>query len=159
MPRFTPECFSFVANVDTANMKKFRAGIDQLLKEGVAQSFEVHNSLERVPLIGAVGPLQFEVLQYRLETEYKAECRVEPAPWKTVRWVRVKDGEAVTDSPPEVQLPSGCSLARDVAGQWVVPVRGYLHGAVPDRAKRASRSARPSLSVTPCGTIFRVARR
>ncbi|MFT5106033.1 MAG: peptide chain release factor 3 [Verrucomicrobiales bacterium] len=120
MPRFTPECFSFVRNVDTTNMKRFRSGIDQLLKEGVAQQFDVYKSLERVPLIGAVGPLQFEVLQYRLETEYKAECRVEAAPWKTVRWVREKGGEAVTEEPPMVILPSGCSLASDSQGQWVV---------------------------------------
>lgn len=120
MPRFTPECFSFVRNVDTTNMKRFRNGIDQLLKEGVAQLFEVYKSLERVPLIGAVGPLQFEVLQYRLETEYNAECRVEAAPWNTVRWVRAKGGEAVTDLPPQVVLPSGCSLATDSQGQWVV---------------------------------------
>jgi peptide chain release factor 3 len=120
MPRFTPEVFSFVRNIDTTNMKRFRNGIDQLLKEGVAQLFEVHKSLERVPLIGAVGPLQFEVLQYRLETEYNAECRVEPAPWKTVRWVKEKGKGHAEPEPPLVILPSGCSLATDSQGQWVV---------------------------------------
>ncbi len=120
MPRFTPECFAFVRNVDTTNMKRFRSGIDQLLKEGVAQAFEIHKSLERVPLIGAVGPLQFEVLQYRLETEYKAECRVEPAPWSTVRWIKEKGAGDAETEPPMVVLPSGCSLATDAQGQWVV---------------------------------------
>jgi peptide chain release factor 3 len=120
MPRFTPECFSFVRNVDTTNMKRFRAGIEQLLKEGVAQAFEVHKSLERVPLIGAVGPLQFEVLQYRLESEYNAECRVEAAPWTTVRWIKEKGAGNSEPEPPMVILPSGCSLATDGQGQWVV---------------------------------------
>jgi peptide chain release factor 3 len=56
-------------------------------------------------------------MQYRLETEYNAECRVEPAPWQFVRWV--VDGEgAPLASKPELLLPSGCQLARDPLGMW-----------------------------------------
>ncbi len=122
MPRFAPECFAYVVNRDTSAMKRFRAGLDQFLKEGVAQSYEIHKSLQRVPLLGAVGPLQFEVLKYRLESEYKSECRIDDAPWSVVRWISPKGSSAgiITAEPPAVTLSTGASLARDAAGQWVV---------------------------------------
>jgi peptide chain release factor 3 len=122
MPRFSPECFAYILNNDTANYKRFREGLDQLLKEGVAQAYDLHNSHQRVPLLGAVGPLQFEVLKYRLEAEYRADCRVEMAPWNVVRWVRPKvpkPGAGPNDA-PSVNLLSDCALARDSEGQWVV---------------------------------------
>lgn len=119
IPRFAPECFSYVQCIGTEKFKRFREGLDQLLKEGLAQPFEVPASVQRVPLLGAVGPLQFEVLQYRLENEYGAPCRVEPSPWNCIRWVRAKDGSEIKEQPP-VQVPSGGALARDVLGDWVV---------------------------------------
>lgn len=118
IPRFPPECFAYIRNSSTAKYKRFREGLDQLLKEGVAQQFELPDSLQRVPLLGAVGPLQFEVMQYRLETEYSADCRVESAPWQFARWVLQED-QPVMDR-PDVMLPSGCSLAKDASGFWVV---------------------------------------
>ncbi|MEI7929185.1 MAG: peptide chain release factor 3 [Verrucomicrobiales bacterium] len=119
IPRFAPECFSYVQCIGTEKFKRFREGLDQLLKEGLAQPFEIPASVQRVPLLGAVGPLQFEVLQYRLENEYGAPCRVEPSPWNCIRWVRAKDGSEIKEQPP-VQVPSGGALARDVLGDWVV---------------------------------------
>jgi len=116
IPSFAPECFAYLHNPSTAKYKRFRAGLDQLLKEGVAQSFDLVDSLQRIPLLGAVGPLQFEVLRYRLEMEYDAECRVENAPWDIARWLNWK-GEAGTESKPV--LPTGCALARDEGGRLV----------------------------------------
>ena len=98
IPRFAPECFAFLHNTSTAKFKRFRDGLDQLLKEGVAQNFELTDTGVRIPLLGAVGPLQFEVLQYRLESEYGADCRLETAPWSIVRWIREK-------SPPKRRNP------------------------------------------------------
>jgi peptide chain release factor 3 len=118
IPRFPPECFAYIRNSSTAKFKRFREGLDQLLKEGVAQQFELPDAVARVPLLGAVGPLQFEVMQYRLETEYSADCRVETAPWQFARWV-LKEGAPFLDR-PDVMLPSGCTLARDSFGFWVV---------------------------------------
>jgi peptide chain release factor 3 len=118
IPRFAPECFAYLRNSSTAKFKRFREGLDQLLKEGVAQQFELPDAVQRVPLLGAVGPLQFEVMQYRLETEYSADCRVESAPWQFARWP-LKDGTPLT-SRPELLLPSGCVLAQDASGFWVV---------------------------------------
>ncbi len=123
MPRFAPESFAFLHNDTPAHFKRFRDGLTQLLKEGVVQSYEQPDALVRVPLLGAVGPLQFEVLQYRLESEYGAKSRLESASWSHIRWVREKDPAAAaargTEKKPAAQLPTGGTWARDVYGQWV----------------------------------------
>lgn len=117
MPRFAPECFAQIFSGSTATGKRFREGLDQLLREGVAQAFELKDSLSRTPLLGAVGPLQFEVLQYRIESEYGAQCRIENASWNLVRWIRAKDG---SNELPTVTLPSGAAQAKDANGAEVV---------------------------------------
>jgi peptide chain release factor 3 len=136
MPRFRPECFCYLFNSDTANIKRYRAGIEQLLKEGVAQAYDVHGSAQRVPLLGAVGPLQFEVMKARLEGEYNVACRLESSPWSVAQWVRAKNpapDENLRDAPP-LTLPSGCSLARDQDEQWLVLLpAAYLVGILHDR--------------------------
>jgi peptide chain release factor 3 len=125
IPRFAPECFALLRNANLSKFKRFREGLQQLLQEGVAQLYERPDAGERVPLLGAVGPLQFEVIQYRLETEYGAECRVEPTAWTLARWIRATDpalpkvdahGEPI---PPPAELPGGVTLARDPLGHWV----------------------------------------
>jgi peptide chain release factor 3 len=113
IPRFTPETFSYLHNTNTAKYKRFRDGLQQLLQEGVVQSFEMENSMSKVPLLAAVGPLQFEVVQYRLESEYGAEARFESTGFITARWYRNNNGKELT-------LPYTASLARDMAGQPVV---------------------------------------
>jgi len=136
MPRFKPECFSYLFNNDTANIKRYRAGLEQLLKEGVAQAYDVHGSAQRVPLLGAVGPLQFEVFKARLENEYNVDCRLEGSPWSVAQWIRPKDpvSDANTRDAPDVTLPSGCSLARDEEDQWIVLLpAAYLVSILHDR--------------------------
>ncbi len=125
MPRFAPETFAFLHNSSVAHFKRFREGLSQLLKEGVAQSYEIVDSPVRVPLLGAVGSLQFDVLQYRLETEYGAATRLESASWSLARWVRDKspaeNGAHRGEAPrPKLLLPTGSTLARDNRGEWVV---------------------------------------
>jgi len=121
IPRFAPECFAFLHNTSTAKFKRFREGLDQLLKEGLAQPFELPGSHQYVPLLGAVGPLQFEVLKYRLETEYGAECRVEVSNWNVIRWVV----PPTTGTPEEIKalrpdVPSGSRLVIDAFGNLAV---------------------------------------
>jgi len=121
IPRFAPECFAFLHNTSTAKFKRFREGLDQLLKEGLAQPFELPGSHQYVPLLGAVGPLQFEVLKYRLETEYGAECRVEVSNWNVIRWVV----PPTTGTPEEIKalrpdVPSGSRLVIDALGNLAV---------------------------------------
>jgi peptide chain release factor 3 len=125
MPRFAPETFVYLQNDTSSNSKRFREGLSQLLKEGVAQAYELPDSLTRTPLLGAVGVLQFDVLQYRLESEYGAPTRREAAPWSVARWIREKSPAAEAkrgaESPrPQVMLPTGSVLAKDSRGGWVV---------------------------------------
>ncbi len=119
IPRFAPECFAYLHNKSTAKYKRFRDGLQQLLKEGVASEFQLLDSGgAQVPLLGAVGPLQFEVLQYRLEGEYAAETRLENATWSIARWLRPLEGDPLA---PEARpgLSLGTVLARDSNG-WLV---------------------------------------
>jgi len=116
IPRFTPECFAWLQSPSTAQFKRFREGLDQLLQEGVVQSFLIKDSAQRVPLLGAVGPLQFEVVQYRMQTEYGAESRLEHAPWKILRWASTDNGVPLE----QALLPTGARLAADVKGNPVI---------------------------------------
>jgi peptide chain release factor 3 len=115
IPRFPPEVFAWLHSPTTAQFKRFREGLEQLLQEGVVQSFLVKNSAQRVPLLGAVGQLQFEVVQYRLETEYGAQSRLETAPWKIARWL-TDESQTVSED----ILPSGARIATDVGGKTVL---------------------------------------
>jgi peptide chain release factor 3 len=120
IPRFAPECFAFLHNTSSAKFKRFREGLEQLLKEGLAQSFELPGSHQYVPLLGAVGPLQFDVLKYRLESEYGAECRVEISDWKIARWMIPPGGPVELDKSPKPEIPSACRLALDETKTYTV---------------------------------------
>jgi len=87
IPRFPPEVFTYISNPNPSDAKKFRAGLDQLLQEGVVQSFNARNAPPGATLLAAVGPLQFEVVQYRLQAEYGAESRLEQTPWTLLKWL------------------------------------------------------------------------
>ena len=120
IPRFAPECFAFLHNTSTAKFKRFREGLEQLLKEGLAQPFDLPDSYQYVPLLGAVGPLQFEVLKYRLESEYGAECRVEVTDWRVIRWVKPPGEASVNGKLVRPSVPGGSKLALDASGSFVV---------------------------------------
>jgi peptide chain release factor 3 len=94
IPSFAPECFAWIHSDQTALYKRFKKGLEQLLHEGVVQSYLLEGAQQRVPLLGAVGPLQFDVVRYRLESEYGAESRIEMAPWTTIRWIEHGDVSA-----------------------------------------------------------------
>ncbi len=117
IPRFTPEAFSYLHNPNTAKFKQFRQGLDQLLQEGVIQALYLRNSAVKTPLLAAVGPLQFEVVQFRLESEYGAASRFEAAPWTVVRWLPADIKEEELDA---LSLPTGARLAYDVGRNPVV---------------------------------------
>ena len=111
IPRFTPEAFSYLHNPNTAKYKQFRQGLDQLLQEGVIQALYLRNSSIKTPLLAAVGPLQFEVVQFRLESEYGAASRLEAAPWTVVRWLPTDIKEDELDA---LSLPTGARIAYDI---------------------------------------------
>lgn len=117
IPRFTPESFIYLSNPNPYKSKRFAEGLDQLLQEGVAQELLTHTSSQNSRLLAAVGPLQFDVIRYRLETEYGAETRAEPAPWKILRWVSPQTAEEQIQA---IILPTGCQLATTREGQRVL---------------------------------------
>jgi len=87
IPRFPPEVFTFISNPNPSDAKKYRAGLEQLLQEGVVQAFNARNAPPGATLLAAVGPLQFEVVQWRLQSEYNAQSRLTPASWTVMRWI------------------------------------------------------------------------
>ncbi len=87
IPRFAPECFAYLINHSPSAQKAFRKGLDHLLAEDIVQSFWLAQEQSPVPLLGAVGTLQFDVLQYRMENEYGVETTLEIKPWTALRWV------------------------------------------------------------------------
>jgi peptide chain release factor 3 len=117
IPRFTPEAFAHLHNPNTAKFKQFRQGLEQLMQEGVIQALYLRNSSIKTPLLAAVGPLQFEVVQFRLESEYGAASRLEAAPWTVVRWLPADMKEDDLDA---LSLPTGSRLAYDVGKNPVV---------------------------------------
>ncbi len=89
IPSFSPEMFKYIENADPMKTKQLEKGIAQLMDEGVAQLFV--NQFNGRKLIGTVGQLQFEVIQYRLENEYNATCRWEPASLYKACWIESDD--------------------------------------------------------------------
>lgn len=91
LPSFSPLLFKYIENDDPMKSKQFQKGIEQLMNEGVAQLFI--NQFNNRRIIGTVGQLQFEVIQYRLEHEYNAKCRWEPVHLYKACWIEADDPE------------------------------------------------------------------
>lgn len=89
LPSFSPEMFQYIENADPMKQKQLQKGIDQLMDEGVAQLFV--NQFNGRKIIGTVGQLQFEVIQYRLLHEYNAQCRWEPIRLYKACWIESDD--------------------------------------------------------------------
>ena len=93
LPSFSPEMFKYIENDDPMKSKQLNKGIDQLMDEGVAQLFISQFNGRKI--IGTVGQLQFEVIQYRLLHEYGAQCRWEPISLYKACWIESDDPEAL----------------------------------------------------------------
>ncbi len=117
IPRFPPEVFTYISNPNPSDSKKFRAGLEQLLQEGVVQSFAARYAPPGSTLLAAVGPLQFEVVQYRLESEYAAASRLEAAPWTLLRWV---EPHADLEKKGAIVMANGVSFGTDKLEQPIV---------------------------------------
>lgn len=91
IPTFAPEHFARVRQLDTMKRKQFIKGINQIAQEGAIQIFqELNTGMEEI-IVGVVGVLQFDVLKYRLENEYKVDIRLENLPYEHIRWIENKD--------------------------------------------------------------------
>jgi peptide chain release factor 3 len=93
LPSFSPEMFKYIENADPMKTKQLNKGIDQLMDEGVAQLFI--NQYNGRKIIGTVGQLQFEVIQYRLLHEYGAQCHWEALHLYKACWIESDSLEAL----------------------------------------------------------------
>ncbi|MGB0891334.1 MAG: peptide chain release factor 3 [Flavobacteriaceae bacterium] len=115
IPSFSPEHFRYVNNADPMKSKQLYKGLDQLMDEGVAQLFTLDMNGRKV--IGTVGALQYEVIQYRLEHEYGAKCTYENLQVHKACWVAPEDIK--NDEFKEFKRVKQRYLAKDKQGQLV----------------------------------------
>lgn len=115
IPSFSPEHFRYVNNSDPMKAKQLAKGLDQLMDEGVAQLFTL--DLNNRKVIGTVGALQFEVIQYRLEHEYGASCSYENVNVHKACWVAPEDKN--NDQFKEFKRVKQRYLAKDKKGRMV----------------------------------------
>ncbi len=95
LPSFSPEMFRYIENADPMKTKQLSKGIDQLMEEGVAQLFT--SAFNGRKIIGTVGQLQLEVIQYRLEHEYGAKCRFEPMSMYKACWIECENNNVLQE--------------------------------------------------------------
>ncbi|WP_071131384.1 peptide chain release factor 3 [Enterococcus timonensis] len=108
LPQFTPELFMKVSAKNVMKQKSFHKGINQLVQEGAIQLYKTYLSDEYI--LGAVGQLQFEVFQYRMQNEYNTEVNLTPMGTKQARWIEAEDLDESMSSSRNI-------LAKDRFGQ------------------------------------------
>ena len=113
LPSFSPEQFKYIENQDPMKTKQLAKGIDQLMGEGVAQLFT--NQFNGRKIIGTVGQLQLEVIQYRLLHEYGAACRWEPVNLHKACWIESDNPESLEN----FKKRKAQFMAKDLSGRDV----------------------------------------
>lgn len=115
IPTFAPEHFAEYELVDTLKRKQFVKGMNQIAQEGAIQIFhEPNTGMERV-IVGVVGVLQFEVLEYRLKNEYNVDVRRRPMPYEHIRWIKNYTGEL-----DKLNLTSDTKLVQDFRNNFLL---------------------------------------
>lgn len=115
IPTFAPEHFSRVQQVDTMKRKQFIKGMSQIAQEGAIQIFqELNGGMEEV-IVGVVGTLQFDVLEYRLKNEYGVDIRMEGLPYQYIRWI-----ETPGLDPKTLNLTSDTRRIQDLKGNHLL---------------------------------------
>ncbi len=115
IPPFAPEHFASVRSIDTSSYKSFGKGIEQLREEGAIQVMYPFGSPRTEPILAAVGALQFEVVKYRLESEYNVKTHFTALPYSLACRVQLD-----SDAAARMQLPSNAKLVEDWSGRPVV---------------------------------------
>ncbi|MGD1712678.1 peptide chain release factor 3 [Dapis sp. BLCC M172] len=87
IPCFSPEIFAYLRNPNPSKFKQFRKGVNELREEGAVQIMYSADESKRDPILAAVGQLQLEVVQFRMQNEYGVETRLETLPFSVARWV------------------------------------------------------------------------
>ena len=91
IPTFAPEHFARVRLIDSMKRKQFVKGVNQIAQEGAIQIFQEYKGGMEEIIVGVVGVLQFDVLKFRLETEYNVDIRLENLPYEHIRWIANKE--------------------------------------------------------------------
>lgn len=115
IPTFAPEHFSRVRQMDTMKRKQFVKGISQIAQEGAIQIFQdLGGGMEEV-IVGVVGSLQLDVLEYRLKNEYNVDIRLEGLPYQDIRWI---ENEGL--DPKTLNLTSDTKRIQDLKGNFLL---------------------------------------
>ena len=120
IPTFEPEHFMRVSPKDTMKRKQFIKGTEQIAQEGAIQIFKIPGAgLEEV-IVGVVGTLQFDVLEYRLRSEYNVELYKEGLPFEYLRWIVKEDEDAPPLKEEDLLLPNDAKLVEDYKGNQLL---------------------------------------
>ena len=117
IPTFAPELFAVVRQKDTLKRKQFVKGVEQIAQEGAIQIFREPNAGMESVIVGVVGVLQFEVLEYRLKNEYNVEIIRENLPYEHVRWV---ENDEEDFDVKRLQLTSDTKIVEDLKGNTLM---------------------------------------
>jgi peptide chain release factor 3 len=115
LPQFSPEFFAILRCPDTSRRKQFQRGLHQLLEEGAIQMFQDPHAARQEPILAAVGELQFDVVRFRLESEYNTTTEIDWLPYKLARWV-----DAGSEGGKDLKLSSRARLVKDQWGHMAV---------------------------------------
>lgn len=115
IPRFAPEHFARLINLDVSKTKQFNKAVEQLATEGAMQVLYEVDAARRDPILAVVGILQFEVVSARIEEEYNVKTRMEQLPHKVARWVEGEEEDIA-----KLQLRYGVLRTQDDEGRLVV---------------------------------------
>ena len=120
IPTFAPEHFERIRSVDTMKRKQFLKGVEQIAQEGAIQIFKTpYTGMEEV-IVGVVGTLQFDVLEYRLRSEYNVELYKEGLPFEYLRWIVKEDEDAPPLKEEDLLLPNDAKLVEDYKGNQLL---------------------------------------
>ncbi|NCB29274.1 MAG: peptide chain release factor 3 [Clostridia bacterium] len=117
IPTFAPELFARVRQKDTLKRKQFVKGVEQIAREGAIQIFHEPNTGMEEVIVGVVGVLQFEVLEYRLKNEYNVEIIREGLPYEHLRWIENVDEEFDYKT---LKLTSDTKVVQDFQGNYLL---------------------------------------
>ncbi len=132
IPTFAPEHFARCRQIDTMKRKQFMKGVTQIAQEGAIQIFQEANTGMEEIIVGVVGVLQFDVLKFRLKSEYNVEIALDPLPYEHIRWVANPDEFPLT----KITGPSDMKKIQDLKGNpLLIFINSWSVGMCLDRNK------------------------
>ncbi len=115
IPTFAPEHFARVSTKDTMKRKQFVKGVTQIAQEGAIQIFQFPGAGMEEVIVGVVGTLQFEVLEYRLKNEYNVLINMESMPYQYIRWI-----DSPVEDPAKLNITSDTRVVQDLKGNLLL---------------------------------------